>query len=207
MKPFFPWLIIVLVLYWLVFRIYQDSLFLRRPRVHAPGTVIGYRRIRQEGGQLSLPIIRFESDDSRSIEFTNSWGSFVLPRTQGRIHCRCRISGRTSRQSENRRIVFAAAGLRADRRGSRGARGLHCVSERMSRCGRAKTKISKTTPCKESVNPARRAFCCTAARTRCISDAQVSTSPPDCCRNGTITRRTRGYRRLNCPDDKPGTRE
>jgi hypothetical protein len=26
--------------------------------------------------QLSLPIIRFESDDSRSIEFTNSWGSF-----------------------------------------------------------------------------------------------------------------------------------
>ena len=76
MKPFFPWLIIVLVLYWLISRIYQDSLFLRRPRVHAPGTVIGYRRIRQEGGQLSLPIIRFESDDSRSVEFTNSWGSF-----------------------------------------------------------------------------------------------------------------------------------
>jgi hypothetical protein len=76
MKSFFPWLIIVLVLYWLVFRIYQDSLFLRRPRLNALGTVIGYRRIKQEGGQLSLPIIRFESDDSRSIEFTNSWGSF-----------------------------------------------------------------------------------------------------------------------------------
>jgi hypothetical protein len=76
MKSFFPWLIVVLVLYWLVFRIYQDSLFLRRPRLNALGTVIGYRRIKQEGGQLSLPIIRFESDDSRSIEFTNSWGSF-----------------------------------------------------------------------------------------------------------------------------------
>jgi hypothetical protein len=76
MKTFFPWLIIVLVLYWLVFRIYQDSLFLRRSRLNALGTVIGYRRIKQEGGQLSLPIIRFESDDSRTIEFTNSWGSF-----------------------------------------------------------------------------------------------------------------------------------
>jgi hypothetical protein len=76
MKTFFPWLIIVLVLYWLVFRIYQDSLFLRRPRLNALGTVIGYRRIKQDGGQLSLPIIRFESDDSRTIEFTNSWGSF-----------------------------------------------------------------------------------------------------------------------------------
>jgi uncharacterized protein DUF3592 len=76
MKSFFPWLIIVLVLYWLVFRIYHDSLFLRRPRLNALGTVIGYRRIKQDGGQLSLPIIRFESDDSRTIEFTNSWGSF-----------------------------------------------------------------------------------------------------------------------------------
>ena len=76
MKPFFPWLIVVLVLYWLVFRLYQDLLFLRRPRLHALGTVIGYRRIKQEGGQLSLPIIRLESDDSRSVEFTNSWGSF-----------------------------------------------------------------------------------------------------------------------------------
>jgi hypothetical protein len=76
MKTFFPWLIIVLVLYWLVFRIYQDSLFLRRPRLNALGTVIGYRRIKQDGGQLSLPIIRFESDDSRTIEFTNSWASF-----------------------------------------------------------------------------------------------------------------------------------
>jgi hypothetical protein len=76
MKPFFPWLIIVLVLYWLVFRIYQDWLFLRRPRLNALGTVIDYRRIKDEGGQLSLPIVRFESDDSRSIEFTNSWGSF-----------------------------------------------------------------------------------------------------------------------------------
>ena len=76
MKPFFPWLIVVLVLYWLVFRIYQDLLFLRRPRLNVLGTVIGYRRIKQDSGQLSLPIIRFESDDNRTIEFTNSWGSF-----------------------------------------------------------------------------------------------------------------------------------
>jgi hypothetical protein len=85
MKSFFPWLIIVLVLYWLVFRIYQDSLFLRRPRLTALGTVIGYRRIKQDGGQLSLPIIRFESDDSRTIEFTNSWGSFFHELEAGSI--------------------------------------------------------------------------------------------------------------------------
>jgi hypothetical protein len=85
MKTVFPWLIIVLVLYWLVFRLYQDLLFLRRPRLHALGTVIGYRRIKQEGGQLSLPIIRFESDDNRTIEFTNSWGSFFHELEAGSI--------------------------------------------------------------------------------------------------------------------------
>jgi hypothetical protein len=76
MKPFFPWLIGVLVLYWLAVRLYGDWLFRKRQRRNALGTVIGYRRIQQEGGQLSLPIIRFESDDNRTIEFTNSWGSF-----------------------------------------------------------------------------------------------------------------------------------
>jgi hypothetical protein len=69
-----PSLVIALVLYWLAVRIYNDWLFLRRPRLNAPGTIIGHRRISDDGGQLSLPIIRFESDDGRTVEFTNAWG-------------------------------------------------------------------------------------------------------------------------------------
>jgi hypothetical protein len=69
-----PSLVIVLVLCWLAVRLYNDWLFLRRPRRNALGTIIDYRRISDEGGQLSRPIIRFEADDGQTIEFTNAWG-------------------------------------------------------------------------------------------------------------------------------------
>jgi hypothetical protein len=69
-------LIIGLVVYLLAVRIYRDWLFLSRPRRVALGTVIGHRRLNSEGGQLALPIIRFDSDDHGTIEFTNSWGSW-----------------------------------------------------------------------------------------------------------------------------------
>jgi hypothetical protein len=69
-----PSLVIVLVLCWLAVRFYNDWLFLRRPRRNALGTIIDYRRISDEGGQLSRPIIRFESDDGQTVEFTNAWG-------------------------------------------------------------------------------------------------------------------------------------
>jgi hypothetical protein len=76
MNTIVPSLVIALVSYWLAVRLYNDWLFLRRPRLNALGTIIGHRRINGEGGQLSLPIIRFESDDGRTIEFTNAWGSW-----------------------------------------------------------------------------------------------------------------------------------
>jgi hypothetical protein len=69
-----PSLVIVLVLGGLAFRLYSDWLFLRRPRRNALGSIIDYRRISDEGGQLSRPIIRFESDDGQTVEFTNAWG-------------------------------------------------------------------------------------------------------------------------------------
>jgi hypothetical protein len=61
-----------LILYLLAVRIYNDWLFLRRSRLSAPGTVIGHRQINNDGGRLSLPIVRFDTDDGRTIEFTNS---------------------------------------------------------------------------------------------------------------------------------------
>jgi hypothetical protein len=70
----FPSLVIALVLCWLAVRLYNDWLFLSRPRLNTLGTIIGYRRINDDGGQLSRPIIRFECDDDRTIEFTNAWG-------------------------------------------------------------------------------------------------------------------------------------
>jgi hypothetical protein len=76
MNAIVPSLVIGLVLCWLAVRLYNDWLFLRRPRLNARGTIIGYRRIRDDGRQLSLPIIRFEAEDSRTIEFTNAWGSW-----------------------------------------------------------------------------------------------------------------------------------
>jgi hypothetical protein len=69
-----PSLVIVLVLCWLAVRLYNDWLFLRRPRHNALGTIIDYRRISDEGGQLSRPVIRFETDDGQTVEFTNAWG-------------------------------------------------------------------------------------------------------------------------------------
>jgi|ERR1700728_774354 hypothetical protein len=75
MNAIVPSLVIALVLYWLAVRLYNDWLFLRRPRRNALGIIIGHRRIRQDGGQLFLPTVRFESDDGRTIEFTNAWGS------------------------------------------------------------------------------------------------------------------------------------
>ena len=74
MSAVVPSLVIALVLYRLAVRLHDDWLFLRRPRLNVPGTIIGHRRIRDDGGHLSLPIIRFESDDGRTIEFTNAWG-------------------------------------------------------------------------------------------------------------------------------------
>ena len=85
MRVFFPSLIAVLVLYWLGFRIYQDWPFLRQPRRNTRGAVIGYRRIKQEGGVHSRPIVRFESDDGSSLEFTNAWGSFFHELPMGSI--------------------------------------------------------------------------------------------------------------------------
>jgi hypothetical protein len=76
MRTILPSLVIALVLYRLAVRLYNDWLFLRRPRRNALGTIIGHRRITSEGAQLSRPIIRFESDDGRTIEFTNAWGSW-----------------------------------------------------------------------------------------------------------------------------------
>jgi hypothetical protein len=75
MNVIVPSLVIALVLYWLAVRLYNDWVFLRYPRLNALGTVIGHRRIKDDGGQLSLPIIRFESDVGRTVEFTNAWGS------------------------------------------------------------------------------------------------------------------------------------
>jgi hypothetical protein len=75
MNAVIPSLIIALVLYCLAVRIYNDWLFLRRPGRNARGTIIGHRRLNDDGRQRSLAIIRFESDDGRTIEFTNSWGS------------------------------------------------------------------------------------------------------------------------------------
>jgi hypothetical protein len=69
-----PSLVIVLVLCWLAVRLYNDWLFVSRPRLNALGTIIDYRQTSDEGGQLCRPIIRFESDDGRTIEFTNAWG-------------------------------------------------------------------------------------------------------------------------------------
>src|SRR5579862_8535281 len=63
-----------LVLYLLAVRIHNDWLFLSRSRLKRLGTVIGHRQIKNEAGLLSLPIIRFNADDGRTIEFTNSWG-------------------------------------------------------------------------------------------------------------------------------------
>jgi Protein of unknown function (DUF3592) len=83
MNAIVPSLVIGLVLYWLAVRICNDWLFLRRPRLNALGTVIGHRRINDEGGRLSLPIIRFESDDGQTIEFTNAWGSRSHERAVG----------------------------------------------------------------------------------------------------------------------------
>jgi hypothetical protein len=77
MNAVVPSLVIALVLSWLAVRLYNDWLFLRRPRLNALGTIIGHRRINGDGGQLSLPIIRFESDDGRTIEFTNAWGPWL----------------------------------------------------------------------------------------------------------------------------------
>jgi hypothetical protein len=74
MNPTVPSLVIVLVLCGLAVRLYHDWPFLRRPRRNALGTIIDYRRISDEGGQLSRPIIRFETDDGQPIEFTNAWG-------------------------------------------------------------------------------------------------------------------------------------
>jgi hypothetical protein len=69
-----PSLAIVLVLCWLAFRLYNDWPFLRRPRQNALGTIIDYRRVSDEGGQLSRPIISFETDDGQTVEFTNARG-------------------------------------------------------------------------------------------------------------------------------------
>jgi hypothetical protein len=69
-------LVIGLVVYLLAVRIYRDWLFLSRPRRTALGTVIGHRRLDNEGSQLSLPIVRFDSDADGTIEFTNRWGSW-----------------------------------------------------------------------------------------------------------------------------------
>jgi hypothetical protein len=73
MKAIALTLVIGLVLYLLAVRIYHDWLFLRRARLNAPGTVIGHRQIRNDGSLLSLPIIRFDTGDGRTIEFTNRW--------------------------------------------------------------------------------------------------------------------------------------
>jgi hypothetical protein len=78
MNAVIPILIIGLVLL-VAFRIYNDWLFLRRPRQYARGTVIGQKLLKADGGQIYLPIVRFESDDGRAIQFTNGWGARQQP--------------------------------------------------------------------------------------------------------------------------------
>jgi hypothetical protein len=65
MNAVVPSLIIGLVLYLVAVRIYNDWLFLRRPRQHARGTVIGQKLLNDDGRQISFAI----------VEFKNSWGS------------------------------------------------------------------------------------------------------------------------------------
>jgi len=77
MKAIVLTLVLGLVLYLLAIRMYNDWLFLSRPRLNALGTVIGYRQTDGEGGQSFLLIIRFDSDDGRTIEFTNSWALWL----------------------------------------------------------------------------------------------------------------------------------
>ena len=73
MKAIVLTLVIGLVSYLLAVRIHIDWLFLRRSRLKALGTVVGHRQIKNDAGLLSLPIIRFDTDDGRTVEFTNSW--------------------------------------------------------------------------------------------------------------------------------------
>jgi hypothetical protein len=59
------------------------AVFLRRTRMSALGTVIGYRTIEGEGGNSTLLIIRFEADDGQTIEITGSMGPWSHQITQG----------------------------------------------------------------------------------------------------------------------------
>lgn len=59
---------------WLAARLYYQWPFLRRPRLSAVGTVVGYRDISGEGGSSTLLIIRFEADDGQIIEIDGSLG-------------------------------------------------------------------------------------------------------------------------------------
>ena len=74
MDTIVPSLVIALVLWWLAVRLYNDWLFLSRPRLNALGTIIGYSRINDDGGQLSPPIIRFVGSYSPS----RAYGLFVV---------------------------------------------------------------------------------------------------------------------------------
>jgi hypothetical protein len=74
-------LVILVALLWLVSRAYRDWWFLVRPRQRALGTVVGHRRISGEGGEMISPVIRFEADDGRIIDVTDSFN--VWPTSEG----------------------------------------------------------------------------------------------------------------------------
>ena len=97
MDTIVPSLVIALVLWWLAVRLYNDWLFLSRPRLNALGTIIGYSRINDDGGQLSRPIIRFVGS------YSPSPGLWALRGGSRRARClRHRYKVMNSRQTRNR---------------------------------------------------------------------------------------------------------
>ena len=52
----------------------QDWQFLRQPRKQARGTVFDHRRSVDDGSEYFMAMVRFKTDDGRTIEFTDTFG-------------------------------------------------------------------------------------------------------------------------------------
>jgi hypothetical protein len=66
-----------LVSYRLALHLYRDWPFLKRPRLSVLGTIAGHRQIGGEAGQVTLLVIRFESDDGQTVEVTEPYGPWA----------------------------------------------------------------------------------------------------------------------------------
>jgi hypothetical protein len=66
-----------LVSYRLALHFYRDWLFLKQPRLSALGAIVGHRQIGGEAGQVTLLVIRFESDDGQTVEFAEPYGPWA----------------------------------------------------------------------------------------------------------------------------------